>query len=147
MQDSSRLSWSSLRSTVPDRNWLILGWRTPLRRDRSDWVVRVFAHHLAEQVTTSRHSTSIALYTIDRAAYQLIGSYEAAVAVTTASTTSSTSSDWRPADVAGRRFRQVGAPLSRGTGSMRRHPRAEAAFDGSQAVVFAHAAQGSGSHQ
>ena len=41
MQDSRRSSCSSLKSTLPDRNWLTLGWRTPLRRDSRDWVVRV----------------------------------------------------------------------------------------------------------
>src|ERR1700678_2628464 len=31
MQDSSRSSCSSLSSTLPERNWLMLGWLTPLR--------------------------------------------------------------------------------------------------------------------
>jgi hypothetical protein len=41
MHDSSRSSCSSLKSTLPEQNWLMLGWRTPLRRDSSDWVVPV----------------------------------------------------------------------------------------------------------
>ena len=41
MQDSSRSSWSSLRSTLPERKPLMLGWRTPLSRDSSDCVVPV----------------------------------------------------------------------------------------------------------
>ena len=32
MQDSRRSSWSSLRSTLPERKPLMLGWRTPLSR-------------------------------------------------------------------------------------------------------------------
>ncbi len=39
MQDSSRSSISSLISTRPERNWLTLGWRTPLSRNNSDWAV------------------------------------------------------------------------------------------------------------
>ena len=41
MHDSRRSSWSSLRSTRPERKPLMLGWRTPLSRDRSDCVVPV----------------------------------------------------------------------------------------------------------
>jgi hypothetical protein len=41
MQDNRRSSWSSLRSTLPERKPLMLGWRTPLSRDRSDYVVPV----------------------------------------------------------------------------------------------------------
>ena len=41
MQDRSRSSMSSLICTRPEMNWLMLGWRTPLIRDNSDWVVPV----------------------------------------------------------------------------------------------------------
>lgn len=41
MHDSSRPSISSLGSTRPESIWLMLGWRTPLSRESSDWVVPV----------------------------------------------------------------------------------------------------------
>jgi hypothetical protein len=41
MHDRSRSSISSLIGVRPERNWLMLGWRTPLMRDSSDWVVPV----------------------------------------------------------------------------------------------------------
>lgn len=37
MHDNSRSSMSSLISTRPERYWLMLGWRTPLIRDNSDY--------------------------------------------------------------------------------------------------------------
>ena len=43
----------------------MLGWRTPLRRDSAGLGGARFAHHLAEHVTTSRHTEIIASDAID----------------------------------------------------------------------------------
>src|SRR5438477_13085451 len=56
MHDSSRSSWSSLKSTLPERNWLMLGWRTPLRRDSSDCVVLVWS--ITSRRTSLRSDTT-----------------------------------------------------------------------------------------
>jgi hypothetical protein len=46
---------SSLKDVRPDRNWLMLGWRTPLIRDSSDWVVLVSS--ITQRRTSPRPDT------------------------------------------------------------------------------------------